>query len=43
MYGLAAITHIVTNKYNPIILQSVNPTYYRNRGIINYFWIFAIL
>ena len=43
---LSRYNTLATNKYNPIILQSVNPvnpTYYRNRGIINYFWIFAIL
>ena len=39
---LSRYNTLVTNTYNTIILQSVNPTYYRNRSIISYFWIFAI-
>ena len=39
---LSRYNTLVTNTYNTMILQSVNPTYYRNRCIISYFWIFAI-
>ena len=39
---LSRYNTLVTNKYNPIILQSVNPNNYCNRCIISYFWIFAI-
>ena len=40
---LSRYNTLVTNKYNPIILQYVNPTYYRNRCIISYFRKIAIL
>ena len=39
---LSRYNTLVTNTYNAIILQSVNPTYYRIRSMISYFWIFAI-